>query len=150
MKSKESLEVIRPRFKFQGLCIGCGSTSSAPTYQDTANGTLISSSGTLPVVQTVAASSAVFGSAIDSFVFSEIAAEISADVAVWLGVEGFQAADELHESVQSRVDGLVMSPTCWYGIPRFDRWWLHGRYRNCSGCVVRCLRSRCGAEQFFH
>ena len=109
MKSKESLKVIRPRFKFQGLCIGCGSTSSAATYQDTANGTLISSSGTLPVVQTVAASSAVFGSAIDSFLFSEIAAEISADVAVWLGVEGFHAADELHESVQSRVDGLVMS-----------------------------------------
>jgi len=104
-----SIPEVPIQFKFQGLCIGCGSTSSAPTYQDTANGTLISSSGTLPVVQTVAASSAVFGSAIDSFVFSEIAAEISADVAVWLGVEGFHAADELHESVQSHVDGLAMS-----------------------------------------
>lgn len=69
----------------------------------------MSSSGQLPVAQTVAASSAVFGSSIDSFVFSEIAAQISADFAVWLGTAGFEAADQLHAALQSRVDTELMS-----------------------------------------
>ena len=58
----------------------------------------------LPLVPTVAASSAVFGSAIDSLPFAEIAALIDADSAVWLGTKGFQAADRLYEALQSHVD----------------------------------------------
>jgi len=74
-----------------------------------ANGSLINSTGAFPVVQTVAASSAVFGSAIGGFVFSEIAAQLTAEVAVWIGTKGFEAADELYDTLQSHVDADLMS-----------------------------------------
>lgn len=90
------------RFNFRGLCLGCGSASSGALYVDMANGSLINSTGAFPVVQTVAASSAVFGSAIGGFVFSEIAAQLTAEVAVWIGTKGFEAADELYDAL---IDG---------------------------------------------
>lgn len=97
------------QFNFRGLCLGCGSASSGALYVDMANGSLINSTGVLPVVQTVAASSAVFGSAIGSFAFSEIAAQLTAEVAVWIGTKGFEAADELYDTLQSHVDADLIS-----------------------------------------
>lgn len=97
------------QFNFRGLCLGCSSASSGALYVDMANGSLINSTGAFPVVQTVAASSAVFGSAISGFVFSEIAAQLTAEVAVWIGTKGFEAADKLYDTLQSHVDADLMS-----------------------------------------
>eukprot|EP00913_Durusdinium_trenchii_P022092 g20760.t1 len=78
-------------------------------FVDATNGSLMNTSGQLPIARTVAASSAFFGSAIDSVLLSEISAQLSADVAVWVGETGFEAAEHIREELQSHVDSQAIS-----------------------------------------
>ncbi|CAK9004810.1 unnamed protein product [Durusdinium trenchii] len=105
-----ALPEVPIKFNFEGVWLGGSSSkSSSPMFVDATNGSLMNTSGQLPIARTVAASSAFFGSAIDSVLLSEISAQLSADVAVWVGETGFEAAEHIREELQSHVDSQAIS-----------------------------------------